>query len=251
MTAQPDHLVGVLPSVAATLPGYCRITSLEQAQQKGCRFVLAADNGALSLSSIQGKALPLCVDFVNGRLGFRLARGRARQETLCKAVLGRHAPGNTRVLDATAGLGRDAALLASAGCKVVMLERHPLLFALLSDGLLRAQQQEYAARLLLRQCEARVFLCSDAAANYDVIYLDPMFADQSSKAAVKKELAWLRQILGPADVDEGKQLLQLAREKAGRRVVVKRSAKADTLGGEPPTASLGGKAVRFDIYTPL
>ena len=42
------------------------------------------------------------------------------------------------VVDATAGLGRDAFVLASLGCHVRMIERHPVVAALLDDGLQRA-----------------------------------------------------------------------------------------------------------------
>ncbi|TMP13498.1 class I SAM-dependent methyltransferase, partial [Pseudoalteromonas ruthenica] len=42
------------------------------------------------------------------------------------------------VLDATAGLGRDGFVLASLGCKVILHERHPVVAALLYDGLKRA-----------------------------------------------------------------------------------------------------------------
>ena len=44
------------------------------------------------------------------------------------------------ILDGTAGLGRDAFVLASLGCKVQMVERHPVVAALLDDGLQRAKQ---------------------------------------------------------------------------------------------------------------
>ena len=42
------------------------------------------------------------------------------------------------VIDCTAGLGRDAFVLASLGCRVVMLERVTVVHALLNDGLAQA-----------------------------------------------------------------------------------------------------------------
>lgn len=42
-----------------------------------------------------------------------------------------------RVLDATAGLGKDAFVLASLGCEMSLIERQPLIGALLEDGLAR------------------------------------------------------------------------------------------------------------------
>ena len=39
------------------------------------------------------------------------------------------------LLDATAGLGRDAFVLAELGCTLTLIERQPLIAALLEDGL--------------------------------------------------------------------------------------------------------------------
>jgi 16S rRNA (guanine1516-N2)-methyltransferase len=44
------------------------------------------------------------------------------------------------VIDGTAGLGKDAFVLAGLGCKVTLVERHPVVVALLADGLARAWQ---------------------------------------------------------------------------------------------------------------
>lgn len=56
-----------------------------------------------------------------------------RGEAVAKAVgiKGDYLPD---VVDATAGLGRDAFVLASVGCRVRMLERNPVVAALLDDG---------------------------------------------------------------------------------------------------------------------
>src|SRR5690606_29220484 len=43
-----------------------------------------------------------------------------------------------RIVDATAGLGQDAVVLAANGAQVHMLERSPVVAALLEDGLRRA-----------------------------------------------------------------------------------------------------------------
>ena len=42
------------------------------------------------------------------------------------------------MLDATAGLGRDAFVLASLGCQVTLIERVPAVAALLENGIERA-----------------------------------------------------------------------------------------------------------------
>ena len=82
----------------------------------------AGDNGVLSLWDPADRATPLSVDFL---------AGRARHERLVKA-LGRCQDGVDGVLDLTAGLARDAALMAAAGYPVSMVERQPVLHALIA-----------------------------------------------------------------------------------------------------------------------
>jgi 16S rRNA (guanine1516-N2)-methyltransferase len=240
--------LGLLPDTAIDLDAPV-VASLAAAEAQGLDFVLGRHEGALSLWQVGSRSRPLCIDFDAGKLGYRLAQGRARQETLVRAALGSRSLEGATLLDATAGLGRDAALLAASGFTVTMLERNPLLAALLADALVRARNLPWHTRLALVPTDACDYLADCDA--FDVIYLDPMFAAHDSRAQVKKELVWLRQLLGQGEATEEERLLTLARRKARRRVVVKRAAKAPVLAGVVPTASLDGKAVRFDIYTPL
>ena len=71
----------------------------------------------------------------------RVRQGRLSQELLVRAarVRGVAAP---RALDATAGLGEDAFLLAAAGFEVELYERDATIAALLRDGLVRAAASE-------------------------------------------------------------------------------------------------------------
>ena len=126
------------PAVAGTVP----VASTQAARDGGLALVLgpAGDGGALSLWDPAGRATPLSVDFLAGRQGYRLAADRARHERLVKA-LGRCRDGVQGVLDLTAGLARDAALMAAAGYPVSMVERQPVLHALIADALARAQGQ--------------------------------------------------------------------------------------------------------------
>ncbi|TBL57379.1 16S rRNA (guanine(1516)-N(2))-methyltransferase, partial [Klebsiella oxytoca] len=77
------------------------------------------------------------VDFVAGTMAHRRKFGGGRGEAVAKAV-GIKKDYLPDVVDATAGLGRDAFVLASIGCNVRMVERHPVVAALLEDGLKRA-----------------------------------------------------------------------------------------------------------------
>ncbi|PIE41392.1 MAG: hypothetical protein CSA49_03675 [Gammaproteobacteria bacterium] len=210
------------------------------------RYLLVYRQGVLQLVPANKKQRPLMVDFIAGTTGYR-GHQNVRNEMLVKAVLGRDKQTIPTVIDATAGLGRDSYLLAVLGCYVTMLERNPVVGALLSDGLARfkAQDQEgVAKRMTLIKGDARENLQSMTEA--DVVYLDPMFPKRDKAALVKKEMQIFKEIVGP-DTD-GDYLLDVAQRIALKRVVVKRPAKAEYLAGVKPTYCLQGKASRFDIY---
>lgn len=203
------------------------------------------DNGALALH-YQGphRFSPLSIDFLDGALAHRRQFGGGRQQDLAKAC-GLHQYRGLRVLDATAGLGRDAFVLASLGAQVWLCERHPLLQALLADALARAQQSAdpvFAAMHLL----AQDVLLAWPELVVDVVYLDPMFPARQKSAQVKKDMQLLHALLGQES--DGDALLAPALASGAARVVVKRPAMAPYLAAQVPSYSLKGKAGRFDIY---
>lgn len=203
---------------------------------------------------------PIAVDFVAGATAHRL---RGAGELIVKAVKGR-SKGLLRVLDATAGLGRDSAVLAGFGFNVTLLEREPIVAALLADGLARAAQSDDArlntivSAMQLHCVDASAYLNALATADCpDVIYLDPMFPPSEKSALVKKEMRLFQQLFHGALINNAHinsvmedytALLTAARARARLRVVVKRPRKAEALAGQAPDYSLEGKAVRFDIY---
>ncbi len=193
---------------------------------------------------------PIYVDFSSAKLKHRRLHGGGRQQSLARAVGIKGQPALT-VIDATAGLGRDAFILASLGCQVRLIERSPLIHALLADGLHRALAvPEIAAivraRMHLISGDAQGFLAQFDFRGAEVIYLDPMFPKKDKSSLVKKESQVLRQLIG-SDPDADK-LLTLALSKAQRRVVVKRPRLAPFLVNKSPSFSLSGKSSRFDIY---
>ena len=172
-------------------------------------------------------------------MGRRQHRLRLRTHPLARAV-GRGRPLPT-VIDATAGLGRDAFVLASLGYAVVAVERSPILHALLANGL------EHAAgaardRLQLVHGDARDYLKKERP---DVVYLDPMFPERTKSALVKKEMQLFHELLGAED--DALSLFEVALAVARSRVVVKRPAKAAPLGPRP-TYAVRGTRVRWDVY---
>ena len=184
-------------------------------------------------------------DLLSGRPGARLT---ARQP-LAKA-LGR--PVGT-LLDATAGLGLDAARMAAAGWRTVACERDPVIFTLLEDGLRRALTDPRGVellgdRLMVVQRDARDVLAEEDVEAPDVVYIDPMFPPRRKSSALsRKAMRLIRDVVG-TDIDAA-DLLATARRHARRRVVVKRSDDGKPLAPDM-VASHHGKQVRFDVYLP-
>ena len=103
-------------------------------------FALVLTDARLELRKLDEPKLGgVYVDFVEGAVAHRRKFGGGRGQSIAKAV-GLKSGAMPTVVDATAGLGRDAFVLASLGCKVTLIERSPVVGALLQDGLARAAQ---------------------------------------------------------------------------------------------------------------
>lgn len=161
------------------------------------------------------------VDFVGGTMAHRRKFGGVRGEAVAKAV-GIKGSALPTVIDATAGLGRDAFVLAAIGCQVRLVERHPVVFLLLQDGLNRAYQDEEIGEMLqqnLHLLNVQHINELDPNSDYaDVVYLDPMYPHKQKSALVKKEMRVFQHLVG-ADLDADELLLpalQLAKKTCGR-----------------------------------
>lgn len=189
------------------------------------------------------------VDFVSGALAHRRQFGGGRGQAIAKAV-GLKKGENPTVLDATAGLGRDAFVLASLGCNVTLLERHPVVRALLMDGLARGYQDpiigDWLAERLTLSPASSIGRFKDNHASVDVVYLDPMYPHREKSALVKKEMRVFQSLVG-ADLDAD-DLLTPALSIANKKVVVKRPDYATPLAMITPTNKIETKKNRFDVY---
>src|SRR3989344_1707427 len=206
-------------------------------------LVLTSDYLGLETKDKQEKSL--AVDFLSGAMRYRL-KSSGKKQLLAKSV-GLNKYASLRILDATPGLGHDAFVLSYLGGEVECVERSPIVGALLADAIARAkkagQLTEQSLRLIIE--DAKEFL-QRTTVSYDVIYLDPMFPDRTKSALNKKAMRVLAALVGnDGDADA---LLNIALEKAVKRVVVKRPRLAPALKGPSPTYTIKGTSLRFDIY---
>lgn len=188
------------------------------------------------------------VDFIGGALGHRLRFGGGRRQLIGRAV-GLRKKEVIRVLDVTAGLGRDAYVLANLGCDVTMVESSSVVTALLEDGLKRAAESEHFSTLKLRLISGDALFYMQGLSESecpDVVYLDPMFPPLKKTAAVKKEMRILKLVVG--EDEDSAALLEQARKIAQKRVVVKRHRQSPSIGNIKPDLVFEGKSSRFDVY---
>jgi len=216
-------------------------------------LVLSVDGHGLAIREVGGpRGRPLYIDFVIDGAGFRLRGFQGARQLLARAVGIRK--GCRRIVDATAGLGRDAFLLASLGCEVLALERSAVLGALLKDAISRARSggnyrvRAAAERISLIVEDSRGVLRRLSGIDApDVVYLDPMYPPGKESALSKKEIRICRKIVG--DDDDAADLLDVARSVASKRVVVKRHRRTNPLA-DAPSVSFIGRTVRYDVYEP-
>ena len=178
---------------------------------------------------------------------------------------------DSQVIDATAGFGHDSLILASTGAQVMMLEQEPLMALLLFSEQQRMSAQpnwqKLMARLTIINTDALSYFAqlqkntTDQAVAVDVVYLDPMFPEdsyQDSKtgkgAKVGKQMQALHHLAHPPTLDEEMALLNKAQavvadNQEGRgRVIVKRPQQAPFLAQQNPDESWHNAALRFDGY---
>lgn len=237
---------------AATLAAELGLPSAANPMVGGLTHLLAATSERLELRELGPNAAgPVYADFAAGAVAHRRRFGGGRNQPLARAVglRGKVAP---TVADVTAGLGHDAFVLACLGCTVRLVERSPIIAAILRDGLCRAARDPdigpmVLARLSLTVADGRDYL-RELAPNQrpDVVYLDPMYPHRRKTALTGKDLRLLRQLVG--DDDDAPELLATALASARRRVVVKRPRRAPVLAGPLPGFEIVAPNTRFDVY---
>lgn len=195
------------------------------------------------------------VDFAEGANAHRQKFGGGKNQAIAKAVgLNKVdlSKSSLKVFDATAGMGKDAFVLASLGCEVTLVERQQPIYALLVDGFRRAKTSThlpwFEERMSLIHAPAQQAL-TQAISNkqdVDVVYLDPMFPHREKSAAVKKDMALFQTFVGTDD--DADELLPSAITLAKKRVVVKRPDYAPFLNTQQPSTQIKTKKNRFDVY---
>lgn len=188
------------------------------------------------------------IDFTRGAMAFRL---RARGYEALLAAFGKPIDPAARVVDATAGLGRDAFLLAYSGITLTLIERSPEIHDALAVALERARNagapwSDAVDRMTLLHGDSREILPRLDPA---IVFVDPMHPPQRKSALVRKDMRALRTFAGAGD--DAKDLIEVAIRCARKRVILKWPAHAELSPGLPEAShEIPGRKVRYAVFVP-
>lgn len=213
------------------------------------------DNKLELLCNTGVKESPFRIDFRKGKFLQRLKS--SNQELVSKALAG-----SDLVIDFTAGMGRDAMILASSGIDVVMVERNYLLYLLLDQAReeLKVAESSLYERIRLFNFDAirdinkleNMVSSFDGQKKHISVYLDPMYPGdpRARKSAVKKDTQILHMLANSQEGDHyHASLISSALKLANYKVVVKRPKSSSWIHTAfEPNVSLHGSTQRFDIY---
>lgn len=206
------------------------------------RLVLRADADGLALVERD------CImrgDFA--KLLPRLSPNNLNRELLVRASKSKGIHRSFTAVDATAGLGEDAFLLAAAGFKVQLYERNPVIAVLLYDALRRGSENPELASIINRMelyMEDSITAMPQLNFSPDIVVLDPMFPQRKKSGLTKKKFQLLHQLEQPCADEEA--LLNAAISCKPYRIVIKRPLKGAPLAGMKPSYTLKGDSIRYD-----
>ena len=186
--------------------------------------------------------------FIEGPILHRLKYGKGRGQNLAKAV-GFKFNKNRTIIDATAGLGYDAFILASLGANVTLIERSEKIYDLLKAAISEAKLYGGEISKIVNRMNLLFGDSKDILPNIapEVILIDTMYKDRKKSALVKNDMRLVREVVG-SDSDHV-ELINVALNNASKRVVIKQPRYAETLDNiKGCSHQILGKTIRYDVY---
>lgn len=204
-------------------------------------LTLVMDRTGLSLYGYgmryQGDFTPMLRRVTSGRLQHEMLVKITKTKSECPLAV-----------DAAAGMGEDAFLLAAAGYRVQLFEQDPVIAALLKDALRRAQLHEQLTEIVDRMDLTEgnsIELMPRLTEQPEIVYLDPMFPPRRKSGLIHKKLQLIQKLEQPCSNEA--ELLSAAISLHPKKIVIKRPLKGECLAGRKPSYSVKGKAIRYDV----
>jgi len=235
-------------SRAEGCPTISKLVSCCEVIEKPLRvdFELSKETSGLNLIWNNGDQKPLKfhLDFVKSVS--QLRSFPAPKQGAFNQALGKK---SRSIIDATGGWASDAMLMCLQGYKVTVIERLPLMAALIEEAFCRLAKSDYVANNPVVVPTVLWGNAADLLANYsgdaDCVYLDPMFPAKKKKKAASNKQMQLLQWLAGADCDAS-DVAAIAKQNFPR-LAVKRPDHAEPLI-TAPVIQFSSKLVHYDVY---
>ena len=154
---------------------------------------------------------------------------------------------NSSILDCTGGFARDAAILASLGNNVTLIERNPLIMSLLVDA--REKIKNDGIRYIFSKIKSRFGNCIDFIRNtdkhFDYVYFDFMFNINKSALPSKNE-QFLRKIV-KNDVNENVDIIHETIQRVRSKIIIKEHISSNDYDNFDIINTYKGKTVKYHL----
>ena len=154
---------------------------------------------------------------------------------------------NLSILDCTGGFAKDAALLASLGNNVTLIDRNPLIMSLLVDA--REKIKTDDIRYIFNRIKSKFGNCIDFIRNtnkhFDYIYFDFMFNINKSALPSKNE-QFLRKIV-KNDINENKDIIHETIQRISSKIIIKEHISSNDYDNFDIINTYKGKTVKYHL----
>ena len=154
---------------------------------------------------------------------------------------------NLNILDCTGGFAKDAAILASLGNKVTLIERNPLVMSLLIDA--REKIKSDDIRSIFSKIKIRFGNCidfiRDTNKHFDYIYFDFMFNINKSALPSKNE-QFLRKIV-KNDINENIDIVHETIQRVTSKIIIKEHISSNDYDNFDIINTYKGKIVKYHL----
>ena len=165
-----------------------------------------------------------------------------------KHQLGRILKSNRlQILDCTGGFARDAAILASLGNHITLVEQNPLVMALLINAKINIKSDNL--RIIFNRITTQLGNCIDfirrTSKKFDYIYFDFMFNNNKSSLPSKKE-QFLRKIV-KSDTSKNLDILSETLQRVPSKIIVKEHISSNDYKNFDIINTYKGKTVKYHL----
>ena len=154
---------------------------------------------------------------------------------------------NLSILDCTGGFARDAAILASLGNNITLIERNPLIMSLLVDAKEKIKIDDI--RYIFSRIKSRFGNCIDFIRNtnkhFDYIYFDFMFNTNKSALPSKNE-QFLRKIV-KNDINENIDIINETIQRVRSKIIIKEHISSNDYDNFDIINTYKGKTVKYHL----